>query len=165
MRIVLFRDELLYDIANISFVEGDIMDGQNVHSQHQTMDVIEHGNRDRIMRVVEKVFAATVEMLHPFTERVITIYDAYDDIENRPLDKDQFTMDLDLPSRFARSTLNLVAKLIHEYIVCSSVAEWLSITKPDAYERWEMKAQKARSEIKAALTARIGAIRRRQSPF
>lgn len=50
----LYIKELLYDIANMAWVEGDLMDGVDYnHIKHLVQDVVEDGNRDRVMRIVD----------------------------------------------------------------------------------------------------------------
>ena len=51
------RDELLYDIKNMGFVEGDTKKVESEHERHQVMDVGEDGNVDRVTRVLDLTFS------------------------------------------------------------------------------------------------------------
>lgn len=42
------RSELLYDVENCSFVEGDIMETENEHARHQVFDIGQSGNVNRV---------------------------------------------------------------------------------------------------------------------
>ena len=61
------RSELLYDVENYSFVEGDIMETENEHARHQVFDIGQSGNVNRVTRVLNLTHAECVEMLYPYT--------------------------------------------------------------------------------------------------
>ena len=63
------RDELLYDINNIAYVEGDVMPADNEHDRHQVMDVGQDGNIDRVTRVLDVAFAECEELLYPYSKK------------------------------------------------------------------------------------------------
>ena len=44
--LVFRREQLLYDISNYAFVEGDIMGEDAEHARHQVKDIAEEGNVD-----------------------------------------------------------------------------------------------------------------------
>ena len=65
------RSELLYDVENYSFVEGDIMETENEHARHQVFDIGQSGNVNRVTRVLNLTHAECVEMLYPYICKVL----------------------------------------------------------------------------------------------
>ena len=59
----------------------------------------------------------------------------------------------------------VLENLIHEYLVCKAVADWLSITNTAKAQVWEAKAEEAEGEIRINLHNRIARTRRRLHPF
>jgi len=80
-------------------------------------------------------------------------------------ESDSYVMRLLLPDDFSQTTVTLLARLVHELLVCTVMADWLSITYPEKAETWSVKAEAAETEMRAMLNARCGRIRRTQSPF
>lgn len=155
------RAALLYDIENYAYIEGHIMEAGNIHQQHTVQDVGEEGNVDRITRVLDLSVAKCREMLYPFIKHEIHRPELDDSLKETP----SYGMVLKVPQGFSQTTLNLLEVLIHEYLVCRSVADWMSITNPAKAQTWEVKAEKAESEIRSSLHARRSRVRRRCHPF
>ena len=65
------RSELIYDVANYSFVEGDIMKADEEHARHQVFDIVESGNENRVTRILNLAHAECIEMLFPYTKEDI----------------------------------------------------------------------------------------------
>ena len=159
-RMTFLRAELLYDIGNLAYVEGDLA-GDDAHAAHQIFDVTQQGNVDRVTRILNLAFAACVEALYPYTKKEDDGTDRTDTLSI----PESYTITLTLPPGFSATTLDLLAELIHEYIVCRVMADWLSITKPDSQANWETKAAAARQRMQTALMSRRGNVRRRTKPF
>lgn len=157
------RKELLYDIENYSFVEGDIMKTDNEHAQHQVFDVGQEGNVDRVTRVLNLAHSECVEMLYPYTkEDILDGGGALDDTLKEP---EVYDIILSLPNGFSMSTVRLLKDLIHEYLVCRAVADWMSITNPGSQENWEVKLESLKRKMQTSLMSRCGKIRRKLKPF
>lgn len=157
------REELLYDIKNASFVEGDIMDTDNIHAQHQVFDVGESGNVDRVTRVLNLAHSECVEMLFPYTKLEIpTEQETIDNTLNAP---EEYVIDAVFPEGFSMTTVNLLRELIHEYLVCTALADWMSITNPKSQKNWEEKKERIKSKVRTSLVSRRGKVRRKISPF
>lgn len=157
------RDEIVYDIENYAFVEGDIMPAEDPHLRHQVFDIAQDGNVDRVNRILNLAVAETVELLYPYTKEEITDdTTALDDTASAP---DQYTITLTLPEGFSSSTATLLSHLIHEYLVCRVLQDWLSITYPGASAKWEEKAEVMRAKVRTALLSRTKAMRRKMKPF
>lgn len=155
------REQLLYDIRNYAYIEGHVMQTDNVHQQHTVQDVGEEGNVDRVTRVLDLAVAQCKELLYPYTKNEISNHELDDVLK----EQDSYGIVLSLPAGFSQTTLNLLEKLIHEYIVDYAVADWMSITNPGKAETWAAKAVDMESQIRVALVSRNGRVRRRLSVF
>lgn len=157
------RDEILYDCDNCAFVEGDIADLPEMeHARHQIQDIAEEGNVDRVTRVLNLAHAEVVELLFPFTKNDV---DGNDDLDDTKEEPETYTVSLNLPAKFSKTTVNLLLHLIHEYMVCRVMQDWLSITYPKAADIWAEKVEDVRQRIKEAKAARTGFTKRNMSPF
>lgn len=157
------RSELIYDAKNYSFVEGDIMTTDDEHLRHQVFDIAEEGNVDRVTRVLNLAHAECVEMLYPYTKEEITEEGVeMDDTLTIP---EEYRIKLALPDGFSLSTVKLLKHLIHEYLVCRVLADWMSITNPGSQANWEGKFTALKTKIQTALVSRAGKIRRKLKPF
>lgn len=157
------RSELLYDAANYSFVEGDIMKADDEHARHQVFDIAEKGNIDRVTRVLNLAHAECVEMLFPYTkEEIADGHEALNDVLTAP---EEYHIVLNLPVGFSFTTVKLLQPMIHEYLVCRVLADWMSITNPNSEANWERKFESLRSKIRTSLMSRIGKVRRKCKPF
>lgn len=161
--LVFRRAELLYDAENCSYVEGDLMEEGDGHPRHQVFDIGQEGNVDRVTRVLNLAHAECVEMLYPYTmTRIHHRMGKLDDILAEP---DAYRIVLELPEDFSMTTVKLLKHLVHEYLVCRVVADWMSITKPDSRPNWEEKSLSLKARIQAALLSRTGKVRRKLKPF
>ena len=170
------RSELLYDVENYSFVEGDIMETENEHARHQVFDIGQSGNVNRVTRVLNLTHAECVEMLYPYTkEEISDEQEALDDILVAP---EEYHIVLTLPEDFSLSTVKLLKHLIHEYLICKYLtdkilvylickvlADWMSITNPSSKANWEEKIMSIRAKIQTSLMSRKGKIKRKLKPF
>lgn len=160
--LVFKRDQLLYDISNYAFVEGEIMGEEAEHARHQVKDIAEEGNVDRVNRVLSLAHDECVEQLYPYTNEEVKDGEQLDDTLVAP---DEYTIALKLPEGFAKSTLKLERTLIHEYMVCRVLQDWLSITFPNSAPNWERKMIQLKRKMKTTLLSRKLTIRRKLKPF
>ena len=159
------REELLYDCKNIAYVEGDVMPTNDEHDRHQVMDIAEDGNIDRVSRVIGVAIADVREMLFPYTKEEIKDVESTDDTLESP---DQYTIEMKVPKDFSKTTIDLLAKYIHEYIVYQVLKDWMSITNlknQGSSRNWAEKAQEMKDQIESTLNARRYRVRRTLSPF
>lgn len=159
------RGELMYDIKNLAFVEGDVMATDDDHDRHQVMDIGEDGNVDRVTRVLDLAIAHCRELLFPYSRTDVGAKEERDDTFEEP---EEYMIELRLPADFSKSTLDYLEKLIHEYLVYRVLMDWLSITNqrnPSSAATWGSKLESLEDEIGSTLNARIGRVRRTQSPF
>lgn len=159
------RDELLYDINNIAYVEGDVMPADNEHDRHQVMDVGQDGNVDRVTRVLDVAFAECVELLYPYSKQPVATEESRDDTLTNT---DEYVMELTVPDDFSKSTVNLMEKYIHEFLVYRVLADWMSITNlknPGSATNWQAKLENIKDEIESTLNAHRYRTRRTMNPF
>ena len=155
------RSELLYDIENYCFIEGDQKEGDE-HSKHQVFDVAQEGNIDRVTRVLDLTFEQCVNMCFPYTKKEVCKFTRRDDELE---EEDEYVIRLNLPAHFSETTVSLLEKLIHEILVYRVMEDWLSITDPKQSEKWKEKADKLEKEVSSALSNRTRMIRRKLNPF
>lgn len=155
--------ELLYDIENYSFVEGDIMNVDDEHIRHHVLDVGQSGNIDRVKRVLNLAHAECVEMLFPYTKE--NVPEDVNILDNALTASQTYDIDLNLPDGFSLTTVKLLKNLIHEYLVSRVLSDWFSITKPSSHANWENKFQYLKSKIQRSLVSRTGNTKRKCKPF
>lgn len=156
------RSELLDDIRQYAFVEADIMDAQKEHAQHQTFDIAEDGNIDRVTRILSLAYSECVELLYPFSRKPVEETERRDD---NLVEDQEYIITLEVPDTFSKSTCDLLEKYIHEYMICRVLSDWFSITKPEAAANWTAKMEDAKSGVLSAKSIRIKKVRRGMSIF
>lgn len=159
--LVFDRAQLLYDIGNCAFIEGEAVAQVDAHQRHTVQDAVEGGNRDRVLRVVELAIAKCRDMLYPYAKSEIS----GDYLENDPDNADAYVIELDVPAGVASSSLELLEKSVHEYATARAVADWMSITNPQKAELWLMKTSEAEREVKLSMNTRMRRVRRGVAPF
>ena len=188
------REELLYDIRNNAYVEGDVMLVKTEHDRHQVQDIGEDGNIDRVTRVLDLAPAECEEALFPYTKENVEQETEMDDTptfveptadaegtvagSEETLAEEEFTDDtpvvkptgdyvirLLVPDEYSKTTVRLIVRYIHEYMVCRVLADWLSITNPPAAANWKAKQDEALEGMKEAVNFRTVRVRRTQTPF
>lgn len=156
------RRELQYDIDNLAYIEGSVLPGETEpHNRHMVQDVGQSGNIDRVTRVLDKEISMAREMLLPYTKHPVHVRE----LDDRLREPETYGIILSLPSSFPQTTLNLLEKLVHEYLVCRVMEDWMSITNPGKRETWAVKAKGLEEEIRRRVNARTGRTRRKLHPF
>lgn len=151
------REELLYDIRNYCFIEGHLLTEDNGERRHTVQDVGEEGNVDRVTRLLDLAHADIRERLYPFTEREIRSAVIADRLRERAV----YGIVLNVPEEFSQTTLTLLGRLIHELLVCTAVADWMSITNPAKEETWLRKREGLLARIAEVRARRRGRVRLR----
>lgn len=158
-----FKSEnLLYDIRNYAYIEGHIMPDDAECSRHMTIDIGEDGNLDRVLRILSVVHAHVIEILYPYTKLKTT---EEEEIDNRLWAPEEYVVELHVPETMSRTTMDLLSKLIHEFMVYRVLADWLSITYPKKAQIWLEKANEAQEEINHIKNKRTQTLRRALHPF
>lgn len=161
VRLKFLRKELLYDIKNYAFVEADVMGEEKQHAQHVLAEIGEDGNVDRVSRILAVVHSAVIEMLFPYT-KAEPIAEEIDNCLHAP---DEYVVELNVPNTMSRTTLHHLSRLIHEYMVYCVLADWLSITNPQAAANWTAKAEAIKEEIEEVKNLRRKAFTRATHPW
>ena len=161
VRLKFLRDQLLYDIKNYAYVEGDVMGEEKQHAQHVLVEIGEEGNVDRVSRILAVVHTAVIEMLFPYT-KAEPIEEEIDDCLHAP---EEYVVELNVPNTMSRTTLHHLSKLIHEFMVYCVLADWLSITNPQAAANWSAKAEAIKEEIEEVKNLRRKAFTRATHPW
>lgn len=156
------RGEILQDIGNYAFVVADVMKVDTEHARHQVYDICQDGNIERVTRVLNLAYSEVVELLYPYTKEDCGQEEITDNALTFP---DEYIILMEIPDNFAKSTVVLLTKLIHEYFVYRILGDWLSITASEYSDIWEEKLEKVRDRINSAKNKRTGRVRRTQAPF
>ena len=154
------REELLYDIKNRAFINGNIIQDDK-HLQHWMQDIGEEGNIDVITRVLSRCHAKCKEMLFPYTKKDIK----HGEIDNLLKNHDIYLIVLSLPEDFSQTTLDLLSKCIHDYMVYQAIYEWANMINWPNAEVWAIKANEAMEDAKDSLRHRLKIMRRKQHLF
>lgn len=134
----------------------------NEHAKHQVFDIAQDGNIDRVNRILDLAHAECVEMMYPYTKEPCDSEEVQD---NSLSVKEQYQISMLVPDDFSKSTVSLITKLVHEYMVCRVLADWMSITNPSSQSNWQSKLDSIEEQIRNHLNARCGRVRRAQTPF
>lgn len=159
------RDELLNDLDQYGYVEGDVQraDADHLkHGKHQTQDITQDGNIDIVTRHLDLALAHCREVLFPYTKVPVADYTEMDDVLTNT---SYYTIELNVPADFSQTTVDLLEQLIHNLLVYYALWGWLSITKPEASDKWLAKASEMEDQIKRSLARRCGRTRRPLRPF
>lgn len=159
------RDELLNDIAQYGFVEGDVQRADADHlkeGKHQTQDVTQDGNIELVTRHLDLALSYCREALYPYTKRTVDDGVVLDDTLQAT---GTYVIELLLPDDYSQSTVVYLEQLIHNLLVYYVLWMWLGITKPEAADKWLSKYTALVDEIKGTLARRVGRVRRPVTPF
>ena len=156
--LVFRREQLLYDVKNYAYVESHVMAAETEHGKHMVADVGEEGNVDRVTRVLDLGVSMCREMLYPWAKRDIDKTELDDMLKERT----EYRIEMSVPGTLSQTTLTLIEGLVHEYLVCRGVADWMSITNAQKADTWLAKAADAESEIRTTVHSRMKRTRIRQ---
>lgn len=166
------KKALLYDIANMAYMiadKGHDLTSETCHDLHRVRDICEEGNIDRVARVLGLAFSHILVALAPILEK-----------QSLNLESDFSALPRNYPLEFSKAPeikfaltdeIKLCIKeTAHEYMVAMVLADWLSMTFPQAADVWKFRSEAAMEKLKETLssmsdTSFPGAFRRRLSPF
>ncbi|MBD5358114.1 MAG: hypothetical protein HDR88_14145 [Bacteroides sp.] len=149
MKTVLQREELLHDISNLAYVIADVSEGkESPHTLHQTFDICEEGNTERVERLLGLAAAEIgsemgkgISIRHRRKNYVLTFCGV------------------------TEKTVAKVTELAREYMVASVLHGWLSVTLPAAATFWANRRDETLSSLRSAATPPTGGFTRRVSPI
>ena len=133
----LLHSSLIYDISNLAYVIADTGDTLN-HGLHRVTDICQAGNRDRVARVLGHAYVHILDALAAVVEK--PRLDINHDWSAHLRDYEfKFRKDCSLsPHKKLR-----IKECAREYMVSMVLADWLSITYPEAADIWQQKAREA----------------------
>lgn len=154
---------LVHDIADYAFVAGELSGEENLTAKRYTQDVQADGNIDRIMKSLNMAYEQVVASLYPYTKEEVC--DGMEAGYATERQGETLTVTLQLPSGFAQTTLRHIYPLIGEYMVCSTLADWLAITGDERAATWQERADGALEDIRKLMVMRRASFRRKLRPF
>jgi hypothetical protein len=155
------RDNLDYSIENYAYIEADGLDESQAHLRHLLTDICQEGNRDRVTRILGVIHAEIIELLYPYTKQPVVEEEVTDDL----WEPEVYRMELRVPESYSRTSVHLLTKLIHEYMVYRVLHDWLMMTWVEKAGYWEERADKCLKEIEHLLNTRTERVRIRLHPF
>ncbi|MBD5401130.1 hypothetical protein HDR61_05330 [bacterium] len=162
MKLLFRRENLDYSIKNYAYIEHDALPEDSEHTRHLVADICEEGNRDRVTSILRLIHSDVVEMLYPYTKREV-VEEVVDDSLWEP---ESYMVELNVPVGFSQTSVHLLSPLIHEYMVCRCLYDWLTIAHDEpAAAKWLEKGEAARSEIMRIKNMRRGVLTRPLQPF
>lgn len=118
MRKMYSRKAVLYDIANLAYVVGDVREGEyTAHSLHHTFDICAPGNIDRVNRMLDLAIAE-VEAIVNRSRGASGVKSTFG-VKCASGVKDE-----------SEATEHLLRNFIHEYLVARVLYDWLTVAFP-----------------------------------
>jgi len=163
--LMFYRHELLNDLDGYGFVEGDVQrdDAEHLkHGKHLTQDITQEGNVDLVTRWLDLKLAWCREQLYPYTKSPVmdnvTLDDTLESTET-------YVITMTVPEDFSDTTAEYLEQLIHNLLVWWVLYKWLSMTKPEAADKWLALAKDAEEELHKSKSRLCGRLRRPLRPF
>lgn len=157
--------ELLYDIRQWAFIEGDLMNDRGkdtpLHAKHETQDAGESGNVELMARSLRRSFAECAQLLFPLTREAV---EDGDERSDRLRERQRYVMRLSVPPCFSRQQTDVLERLIHDYMVFRALWQLTSLTDPQNAAQWKEKWEEAEERIKDAKDANYAALKRPYYP-
>lgn len=162
VKLTMFRKELLEDIEDYSYKEALKMSADDEPARHQVTDVCQEDNLPRVTRVLDMSFDECVDMLYPYSKvPVADVTEKDDKLQQR----ERYELMMLVPKDFSHTTVELLTRKVHEYMVCAVMADWMSLFKPDSQANWEAKKAVCETDINTKINNRVGRVRRPLTPF
>ena len=166
INITLNRADLIYDISNVAYIVGDLI--EDPIYKGSVKDVAVNGNVDRITRIMDKSYNELIVGLSAYNKvSLIVSGDVIETIssDNAFKETPSYVLSLNMPLDFNKNIVSPITAACHEYMVCMSLFEWLSITKKDEAELYRIKAIEELNKVKGYLSIRVGITKRKMFPF
>ena len=160
--LLFLREELIYDLKNLGWVEGDVMKTDELNDRYQVQGICEEGNVTRVTRMLDLAFAECVELCYPYSKHDVKIHTSMDDEYS---EAEGYRLLLMLPQGFSMTTLELLKNLIHEYMLCRVMVDWFRITHKEQADVWALRLQEAEQGIKERIGAWQKCLTRKSSPW
>lgn len=166
INITLNRADLIYDISNVAYIVGDLI--EDPVYKGAVKDVAVDGNIDRVTRIMDKSYNELVVGLSAYNKAVLNTVDGITETitsDNSFKEESSYVLSINMPADFNKNVVNAITAACHEYMVCMSLFEWFSITKKDEAELYRIKAIEELNKVKGYLSIRVGITKRKMFPF
>ena len=160
--ITYYQSELLYDIGNAAWIESSSL-SPDERDKHSITDLTQEGNKNRVLRQLDLAWREVLDMLYPYCKVELSGCRVYRD--NELVDEPELYLTLQLVPGMSATSIDLVAALVHEWIVARVLYDWLGITYPEHAAKWLRDSETIKSKILSAMNKRTGSIRRPMTPF
>lgn len=163
--IAIGQEGLLKEIDNLAWVEADLMPTDDEHAKHQLRDIVQDGNKARVLRVLDLAHKDVVSALYPFTRTPVHTADVGNPWREPLAKRREWRMELIVPTQFSQTSLDYITLLTREYMCCRAMADWLSIAYPTDLGRkavWQEKAEAALDKIRSEKSKVCNPSRRRR---
>lgn len=163
--IVLYANDLYADIANRLTLTADSMEAQTEGADlHTAKDAMDDGNKDTIDNLVARHVFDCINLLYPYSKTPIKRCRHNRESEN---EAEAYVIHLTFEHPRSETSIQLLQRLIHDYIVYKCYAEWLEMTLPAAntYTIWEKKAEDTRQRIASVLVLPYESKKLRVRPY
>lgn len=157
MKELIFKKEtLLYDISNLAYVVGDLRgDSLSAHRLHQTFDICEEGNVDRVDRLLALAFSEVGMALR----KVAIEPPAMDRLSNSDAPPEEFRLRLRRCAGGESWRIRL-KEAVNEFMTARVLAGWLRVTLPEAADFWKEQADSMLESLKSLSCAAFTGHRR-----
>ena len=161
------KKALLYDISNLAYVIADTGQPLN-HGLHRVRDICQEGNLDRVARILGLAYSEICAILAPILRS--PDLDTEADNSRKPHDycftfKNEGELQYSLTSEIKLA----LTETCREYMVSMVLADWLSITLPEAADVWKFKLEEASAKLReivgSLLFSSSCTLRRKTTPF
>lgn len=159
------RDELLYDIKNMAYTEGETLKNMGDEIKSRVQDICEEGNIDRVNRMLEMAHAECVELLYSYTKDAIEPITWQNDEPKCACCK-VYSIEMRMPVAMSQTTVTLLRNCVHDYMVDYVLADWLGANHLDKNAAfWTARCEDMKEKISEAVNFRVVPVRRTQRPF
>lgn len=134
--------EVLDDIRSAAWLESETHPSANLHQRHETADICEPDNVERVWRVLG-ICVAEIRM----ALRAILTPDSAAWHQNDLLRPDHW--DFLFTSTLPPHTANFLKEKIHEYLLARVLADRLEVFIPEAASAWRIRASDALATVTA----------------
>lgn len=160
VNITLHRSELLYDIGNNAYIHSESNVDLSGKLGAMIKDLTQDGNIDRVNRILGLAYSECCRLVFPYIKKVVEAGER----DNRPEGDGDYVFSLLLPLAFPEGNVDMLKRLLHEYMVCYVLGDWLGIVAPGLGGYWNGKKLLLADDIRHCMLMRTCAVRRKMNP-
>ncbi|MBR1792084.1 MAG: hypothetical protein IJ764_00380 [Bacteroidales bacterium] len=161
--ITLKRSELIYDIQNRAMLVARGFDsGDNFKDISLMQPGDDENDLDMLARSLNTAFDDIAEALFAFCKTSAEDGTERDDSISLP---ESYILQLTIPDDYSDTSVRRLVNIMHEYMVCLALADWLTATYPAAAEQWIVRKDQAINNLRRTVQKRIRRVRRTMSPL